>query len=70
MDALENDRIERQEKVKQTINKSYVNADGQDDRLCEQQTKRTRNILLQQLSKIDFDFLLLGMDAPVLRSPA
>lgn len=70
MDPLENDRIERQEKVKQTIDKSHVDADREDDRLREQQTKWSRDILLQQLSKIDFDLFLLSVDAPVLRSPA
>lgn len=68
MDLLKDNRIERQEKVQQTINESHVNADSQNDRLRKQKSQRARHVLLQQFSKVDFDLFLFSVDAPILRS--
>lgn len=70
MDLLEDDRVECQKEVKQTIDESHVDADGQNDGLCEQQAKRPRHVLLQELSEVNFDLFLLRVNAPVLRSPS
>lgn len=38
MDLLKDNRIERQEEIKQTVDESHVDADSQNDGLREQET--------------------------------
>lgn len=48
----------------------HVNRQQENDGLGEEHTNGTRQILLNELLEVDFDFLLFGVDAPVLRAAA
>jgi hypothetical protein len=70
MYPLEHNWIKRQEQVEYPVNESHVHAHSQDDRLGIQKPQRSRQVLLEEFSKVDFDFFLLGVDAPVACSSA
>ena len=49
-------------------NEAHVNGDEQDNGLGEEDTHRPADVLDNQLLKVDLNFFLLGMYAPVLCS--
>lgn len=51
-----------------TVDESHVDTNQQHDRLTDQHTQWSAEVLLYQLSKIHFNFFLLGVYAPVLGS--
>lgn len=66
MDTDENQGVCGKEKVEQPINEAHVNGEKQDDGLREEESQGTGEILADELAKVDFDFLLFGVNAPVL----
>lgn len=66
VDALEDERISRQEQVEQTVDESHVDRQQGDNGLEKQEPHRPGKVLLEQLLEVDLDFLLLGVNAPVL----
>jgi hypothetical protein len=70
MYPLEDNRIKRQKQVEYAIDKRHVHAHSQDNRLRDQKSQWTRQVLLEKFSQVDFDFFLLGVDAPIACSSA
>lgn len=70
MHSLKDNRVSRQEKVKQAVDERHVDTEQKDDRLGHQDSQRAAEILRHQFSEIDLDFFLLGMDSPVLCTAA
>jgi len=62
----EDNRVGGKQQIKHTIDESNVERDEKDDRLGEEQPERTGQVLLDQLSKVNFDLLLFSVDSPVL----
>lgn len=60
------ERVSRQEQIQDPVDEAHVNGQQKNNGLGKQQAQRARKVLLHQLKKVDFDFLLLGVDAPVL----
>ena len=70
VNALEDDWVGGQEEVEKAVDKGHINGEEEDDRLSEEEAKRTRKVLGDQLTEVDFDLLLLGVDTPVARAAA
>ena len=66
MHTLEDEGVGRQEAVKQAVDEGHVESNQEDHRFCGQQPQRTRKVLGDQFLEINFDLLLLGVNAPIL----
>lgn len=65
MYPLEHDRIKRQKQVENAVDERHVQANRQYNWLRVQKPQRPRQVLLKKFAKVNFDFFLLGVDAPV-----
>lgn len=70
VNALKHQWVGRQEEVQEPVDEGHVDTEQQHNSLSDQHLQRPGEILLDQLSEVDFNFLLFGMDAPVLRPAA
>ena len=68
MYPLEHNRIKRQKQVENAVDERHVQANRQYNWLRVQKPQRPRQVLLKKFAKVNFDFFLLGVDAPVARS--
>lgn len=70
MNALKHQRVCRKKKIEQAIDERHVDTEKQYDALRHQHLEWPGEVLLQQLPEVDLDFLLFGVDAPILSSAA
>lgn len=66
VNANKDERIGGKEEIQDAINKTHVDGEGENDGFGKEETHGTRQVLLNELLEVDFDFFLLGVDAPVL----
>lgn len=64
--TLKDESVSCEEKVQETINEGHVYGDEEYDRLGEKNLERTGCVFDNQFLKVNLDFLLLGVNAPVL----
>lgn len=63
---LEDERIRGQEEIQQAVDEGHVDGEQEDDRLGEEDAQGPTEVLVDELAEVDFDLLLLRVDAPVL----
>src|SRR6478735_475299 len=66
VNANKDKRVGSKEKVEESIDETHVDGKQKNDGLSKEQTQRSRKVLLDELLEVNFDFLLLGMNTPVL----
>lgn len=67
MHALENYRIGTQEEIDQPIDERHVEGDEKHDGLGDEQSDRTRKVMVDELFEVDLDLFLFGVDGEILR---
>lgn len=65
VDLLEDNRVGSQEEVEETVDKGHVNTQEEDNGFCDEQTQWTTEVLGDELTEVNLDLLLFGVNAPV-----
>ena len=66
VDLLEDDGVGGEEEVEQPVNEGHVDAQQEHDGFRGEDAQRPAEVLAHEFRHVHFDFLLLGVDAPVL----
>lgn len=65
MHALEDEWVGCEEQIENAVDEGHVDGEKRHDRLAKQQSHGPGEVLAHELPKVDLDFLLLRVDAPV-----
>ena len=63
--ALKDEGVGGKEEVEEAVDEGHIERDEQDDGFGEKNPDRARDVLCEEFLDVDFDFFLLGVDAPV-----
>ena len=66
MNPLEDNRVEGQEKVEQTVHERHVDAEGEHDWLGNEHSHWAAQVFLDEFAEVNLDFFLFGVNAPIL----